>query len=243
MRLSGNKILITGGNKGIGLALAKAFLDLDNQVIITGRNMADLENVQQEFPEIFTFQCDLASKPELESLVMYIQNEHSDINILVNNAGLQYNYSFLEEPQLIQKIEYELKVNLEAPMILFAHLLPFLQLNENAALINVSSALGIVPKSSAAVYCASKAAIHNWTESIRSQMKELSVFEIIPPLVDTGMTQGRGTNKISPDTLAKEFLIAFEKNNFQVKTGKVKILSLLHRFLPALASRIINKGA
>ena len=110
MILSNNKILITGGNKGIGLALAKNFLTLNNKVIITGRNETDLSNVKKQFPEVFTFQCDLANLEGLEKLSLYIKSEHPDLNILINNAGIQYNYFFEEEKQLLDKLTMKRKL-------------------------------------------------------------------------------------------------------------------------------------
>lgn len=241
MKVSGNKILITGGSKGIGLALAQKFLSLDNEVIITGRNEVDLENVAKKHPDIHIYRCDLSIKSDIENLVLYLQKEHGDLNILINNAGIQYNYAFEEEIHLTSKIEYEIKVNLEAPIILFVHLFPLLRMNENPVLVNVTSALAMVPKSSAAVYSASKAALHNWTKSIRMQFAEMKVFEIIPALIDTEMTKGRGKNKMSTEELANKFIRSFEKDQYEINIGKVKILRVLNRIIPRLASKIINK--
>lgn len=241
MKLDGNKILITGGNKGIGLALAKKFLKLNNQVIITGRNENDLAIVKKEFPEIFTVKCDLTNKEALDRLVLYIKNEHSDLNVLFNNAGAQYNYIFAEEQEVLHKIEYETNINFLAPVKLTALLLPILERNNNTAIVNVSSALAIVPKKTAPIYCANKAAIHIFSKTLRLQLNEVKVFEVIPPLIDTAMTKGRGKGKISPEKLADEFIIAFEKNKYEVRIGKTKLLLLINRFMPKLANRIINK--
>ncbi|MCJ8290400.1 MAG: SDR family NAD(P)-dependent oxidoreductase [Crocinitomicaceae bacterium] len=241
MILSKNKILITGGNKGIGLALAKKFLSLDNDVIITGRNKTDLAKVKEQFPAVFTFQCDLSDMADLDKLSLYIENEHSDLNVLINNAGIQYNYTFPEEKQLVAKIDYETKVNFLAPVKLAVLLLPIISLNTNSAIVNVSSALGIVPKVNASIYCANKAGIHSFSQTLRMQLSKTKVFEILPSLVDTAMTKGRGTGKISPETLVEEFITSFKKNRYETNIGKVKMLRFLHRISPALASKIINK--
>ncbi len=241
MILSNNKILITGGNKGIGLALAKKFLTLNNKVIITGRNKTDLSNVKKQFPEVFTFQCDLANMEDLDKLSLYIDNEHSDLNILINNAGIQYNYHFSEEKQFLSKIDYETKVNFLAPIKLTVLLLPILNLNTNSAVVNVSSALGIVPKKDASVYSANKAGVHSFSQSLRKQLTSTKVFEILPSLVDTAMTKGRGKGKISPEKLVDEFMVSFKKNKYEVNIGKVKLLRFLHRISPKLADKIINK--
>ena len=144
MELSNNKILITGGNKGIGLALAKKFLTLSNQVIITGRNETDLSNVKKQFPEVFTFQCDMANLKDLDKLSHYIKNDHPDLNILITNAGIQYNYlltDLAEGNQLLSKIDYETKVNFLAPVKLTALLLPILNSNYNSISLMVMQVL------------------------------------------------------------------------------------------------------
>jgi short-subunit dehydrogenase involved in D-alanine esterification of teichoic acids len=241
MILSKNKVLITGGNKGIGLALAKKFLTLNNKVIITGRNKTDLLNVKKQFPEVSTIQCDLANMEDIDKLTLYIENEHPDLNILINNAGVQYNYLFTEEKQLLSKVDYETKVNFLAPVKLTALLLPILNLNANAAVIMVSSALAIVPKTNASIYCANKAGLHSFSQSLRKQLTNIKVFEILPSLVNTAMTEGRGKGKISPESLVNEFITSFKKNKYEVNIGKVKLLRFLHRILPKVADRIINK--
>lgn len=241
MKLEGNKVLITGGNKGIGLALAKKFLTLNNKVIITGRNETDLSNVKKQFPEVFTFQCDLANQEDLDKLSLYIENEHPDLNILINNAGIQYNYLFEKEKELLSKIDYETKVNFLAPVKLTALLLPILNLNTNSAVVIVSSALGIVPKTNAPIYCANKAGLHSFSQSLRKQLTKTKVFEILPSLVDTAMTEGRGKGKISPEKLVDDFMISFKKNKYEVNIGKVKLLRFLHRISPKMADKIINK--
>lgn len=241
MILSGNKVLITGGNKGIGLALAKKFLKLNNQVIITGRNVEDLQAVKQCFPEIHIINCDLATREGLEKLTQYIKKEHQDLNVLINNAGIQYNHTFAEDPEAIKKIEFETQINFLAPVKLTALLLPILEQNNNAAIVNVSSVLALVPKVVAPIYCANKAGLHIFTKTLRQQLKKAKVFEILPPLVDTAMTKGRGKNKITAEKLVDKFMFAFEKNRYEVRIGKVKLLLILNRISAGLASRIINK--
>jgi len=241
MRLNQNKILITGGNKGIGLALAKKFLVLDNQVIITGRNEKDLALVKKDDPNILTFRCDLTKQEEFDNLILYIESKHPDLNILINNAGIQYNYHFAEEKQLLSKIKYETSVNFLAPVKLVALLLPILNENENAAIVNISSGLAIAPKMDAPIYCANKAALHTFSKSLRHQLTKTKVFEIMPPLVDTDMTKGRGKGKISPEQLADEFINKFKQDTYEIAIGKVKLLRLIYRISPKLADKIINK--
>ncbi len=187
MNPSHNTVLITGGTSGIGLALAKRFLKESNRVIITGRSQERLARVQAELPEAMVQCADLNDPQTLEQLAGCC----ADVNILINNAGIQLNYEFADQSMPTHAIESELQTNLLGPLLLIKLMLPNLLARESAAIVNVSSGLGIVPKQSAPVYCASKAGLHVFTKALRWQLENtyIKVFEIIPPLVDTPMSQ------------------------------------------------------
>ena len=242
MRLDKNKILITGATAGIGRTLTETFLQLDNQIIAVGRNKKKLEELSKLDERIIPFQCDISKQEELDKLTLFVEQQHQDLNILINNAGIQYNYNFTEEPQLLSKIEHEVNVNFLAPLRLIALLLPTLQNNDNAAIVNVSSGLALVPKMDAPIYCGTKAGIHIFSKSLRYQLNKIKVFEIIPALVDTAMVAGRGKGKIPPQELVDEFIAAFKKNKYEVNIGKVKLLRIVNRISPALADRIMKGG-
>ncbi|MDW3191539.1 MAG: SDR family NAD(P)-dependent oxidoreductase [Cytophagales bacterium] len=241
MRLNKNKILITGASAGIGKALLDKFLALDNQVIAVGRNEKKLQSLAQSDQRIIPFQCDLGQPEHLQKLVTFVREDHPDMNILINNAGIQYNYQFGEEDQE-SRIDHEIQVNLTAPILLINSLLPVLTNQENAAIVNVSSGLGLVPKKQAPVYCGTKAGLHIFSKSLRYQLETVKVFEMIPPLVDTEMTAGRGSGKISPEQLTEEFIQAFRRNRYEVNVGKVKLQKLINRLSPSLADRIMRGG-
>ncbi|MBD2360966.1 SDR family oxidoreductase [Anabaena minutissima FACHB-250] len=243
----GNTVLITGGASGIGLALAQKFLQAQNTVIITGRNADKLAEVKRLWPEIITEVADLRDLNALQQLV----NRYPNVNILINNAGIQYNYEFVNPEIAIELIETELHTNLIAPLQLIKLMLPHLQKKPAAAIINVSSGLGLVPKETAPVYCASKAGLHIATKALRWQLEitSIKVFEIIAPLVDTPMTQGRGKGKISPETLVDEFWHDFtrdgyacRRHRYEMRIGKTKLLFFLQRWFPQVAEKILRPG-
>ena len=242
MRLNKNKILITGATAGIGKALTDKFLELDNQIIAVGRNKKRLEGLSKSDKRIIPFKCDITKQDELDKLTVFIEQQHSDLNILINNAGIQYNYHLPDEHQLLYKIEHEINTNFLAPLRLIALMLPTLKENNNSAIVNVSSGLGLVPKMQAPVYCGTKAGIHIFSKSLRYQLEKIKVFEIIPALVDTEMTAGRGKGKISPQQLVEEFIRAFKKNIYEVSIGKVKLLKFINRISPGLADKIMKGG-
>ena len=89
MNISNNKILITGGASGIGLGLAERFIKENNVVIICGRLDSALKEAATKFPPLITKACDLSVTPEREELYRWITEQHADMNVLVNNAGIQ----------------------------------------------------------------------------------------------------------------------------------------------------------
>ncbi len=177
-------------------------------------------------------------------MVVFIEQKYPDLNILINNAAVQYNYLFLDEQNLVDKIDYEVTTNLIAPIKLTSLLLPILINKKNSAIINVSSGLFIAPKKSASVYCATKSAIHSFTKTLRYQLedKNVKVFEIIPPLVETPMTEGRGKSKISTEQLVDEFLQNFKTDKLESYIGKAKLLKLISNLFPKLADKIMKNG-
>lgn len=244
MQPSGNVMLITGGTAGIGLELVKQFYELGNKIIVVSGNPDNLEQLKTNFPYISTIVCDLSDNQSVRRLVDTCLTEYSDINILINNAGIQYNYIWAEEKDGYQKIEKEIQINFTSPMQIIYGLLPILTVKQDSAIINVSSGLAFAPKKSAPIYCATKSAIHNSTKALRYQLENttVKVFEIIPPLVDTAMTAGRGKGKISPKQLVDEFIINFKKDKTESNIGKTKLLRLIQRISPKLADSILKNG-
>jgi uncharacterized oxidoreductase len=240
MKTNGNFVLITGGTSGIGLALAKKFIAEGNEVIVTGTNAEKAEAVKKQLPNITIELADIRDRMALDRLVSKYQN----VNILINNVGIQYNYNFADSAIATAQIDAELDINLIAPLYLTKKFLPSLLTKPSAAIINVSSGLAIVPKQTAAIYCASKAALHSFSKSLRWQLEDtnIKVFEIIPPIVDTPMTIGRGRGKISPEALVAEFWNSFVKNRYEIQIGKTKLLVILDRLMPALAEKIMRAG-
>jgi short-subunit dehydrogenase involved in D-alanine esterification of teichoic acids len=239
MRISGNQVLITGGTSGIGLALAKKFREAGNHVIVTGRDETKLRRVGQNL-SIEVERANMSNPTDLQNLAA----KYPDVNILVNNAGVQYSYTFTDQNVPFERITEELAINLVGPLQLIKLFLPQLLTKQEAAIVNVTSGLAIVPKQSAPVYCGSKAGLHIATKSLRWQLEAtpVRVFEAISALVDTPMTEGRGKGKITPTVWVDEFWKSFERNHYEIRIGKVKQLMLVERFLPPLAERIMRPG-
>jgi uncharacterized oxidoreductase len=238
MNPEGQRVLITGGATGIGLAIARRFHAAGNHVILVGRSEAALAQAVAALPGAESCAADLALAADRARLV----ERFGDITVLVNNAGIQTNKPIADCSPA--EIEHELNVNFLAPVLLARALLPSLLGQPSSAIVNVTSGLAIVPKEVAAIYCASKSALHSFSRTLRWQLEGtgVRVFEVLPPLVDTAMTAGRGKGKISPDRLAEEFWAGFTTDRYEMLIGKTKLLSWVNRLAPAIAERIMRGG-
>lgn len=243
MRTSGHKVLITGGNKGIGFALAQRFAAAGNRIIITGRDERAAAAVLAHYPDWQFIVCDLANAPARSAFLTAVIAKHPDLSVLINNAGVQH-YGVLGVDVNAQDSRQEVEVNVQALVELTIGLLPILQRQPEAGIVLVSSGLAIAPKADAPVYCATKAFVRSFAKGLRYQLatSNVAVFDLAPPLVETEMTGGRGTGKISATALAEEFWRNWQRNKWYSPIGKVKLLGLLFRLAPSLAERVIRNS-
>jgi uncharacterized oxidoreductase len=196
MNISGNTILITGGTSGIGLAFAEEFVKQGNKVIITGRRTDRLQAIKDRLPQIIIKASDLEDATQRNELATWIIENHPDTNIIINNAGVQLLIDLKTEIDL-GRVQSEIETNFIAPVHLASLFTPHLSTKQNAAIINITSGLAFVPLAKMAIYCATKAAMHSLTLSLRYQLKDtgIKVFEIAPPSVDTELGHDRREDK------------------------------------------------
>jgi uncharacterized oxidoreductase len=215
MKLSGNKILITGGASGIGLGLTERFIKEKNTVIICGRRKSLLEGVAEKHSSVITYQCDLSKNEERVNLFRWISEEHDDLNVLINNAGIQ-QWLTMNESDYFERAQKEIIINVEAPIHLTSI---FTNLKSLTTVINVTSGLSFVPMARVAVYCATKAFLHSYTLSLRYLLKpkNIEVIELIPPALNTDLG-GKGLHDAHPPV--SEFIDAAF---LQLKSGKTEI--------------------
>ncbi|WP_159476796.1 SDR family oxidoreductase [Dyadobacter sp. 3J3] len=195
MKLANNKILITGGASGIGLGLAERFLKEGNTVIICGRRESALQEVLDKYPSVITKVCDLSSETDRIELFNWVAANHSDLNVLVNNAGVQ-NWMNIADSDFYEKAASEITTNVVAPVHLTSL---FANLKSLNTIINVTSGLAFVQLSKVPVYCATKAFFRSFTLSLRYQLKEknIEVIELIPPALNTDLG-GKGLHDGQP---------------------------------------------
>jgi uncharacterized oxidoreductase len=187
MNMTGNTILITGGGSGIGQALAEAFHKLGNQVIVAGRRKDALSALTAGNPGMKSSVLDVQNPAELHTFIAEIAERYPSLNVLINNAGIMKTENLQESFENFEVTEAIVATNLLAPMRLTAGLLPLLKKQSRATVITVSSGLAFLPMAMTPTYCATKAAIHSYTQSLRYQLKntKVEVLELVPPYVAT----------------------------------------------------------
>ena len=237
MQINGKLILLTGGTDGIGLQLARQLKAKGATVITSGRNPDRVASAQAEGFEVIA--VDLSTQAGVDALISGVGER--EIDILVNNAGAGSDHDFREAKPDLPDNDASIFLNLNAPIHLITRLMPMLRSRPEAMIVNVTSGLAIAPNAGGAVYCATKAGLRSYTQSLRAQLAgtNVHVLETLPPVVETKMTAGRTNKKMPAADCASAFVRAMESNVAQADVGMVKILTTVYSISPALARRIM----
>ncbi|RZJ39884.1 MAG: SDR family NAD(P)-dependent oxidoreductase [Brevundimonas sp.] len=222
-------ILITGGGSGIGKAMAEALHARGARVIIAGRRRDALEAVAAANPGMAYETLDVADAADVKAFAERIIAAHPALNVVINNAGIMVAEDLTAEPVDLDIAEQTLAINLLGPIRLTAALLPHLKSKTSATVVTVSSGLAFVPLSATPTYSATKAAIHSWSQSLRTQLKDtpVRVVEWAPPAVATDLMPGHAENPNSMPLadFTAESLALFEAGHDEVLVERVKFLS------------------
>src|SRR5438105_9206716 len=247
MKLTGRTVLITGGSAGIGLAFALKFLELGNQVIVTGRRQAVLDQVKANYPKLHTIQSDVANPVQIAALAPRVKADFPKLDVLMNNAGIMI-YKNLKAPAVdLAGLMTEMNINVGGVIGMTSAFIDILTANKGT-LINVSSALAFVPLPCAPIYSATKAAIHSYTQSLRFQLEEtgVEVIELMPPAVKTDLTADlpEGSLKlITTDELVKQSFASFKSGALEIRPGQAKQLAFMRRLAPDFINRQLWKAS
>ena len=234
-----SKVVLTGGTSGIGAEMLELLLAEGHQVIVLARKGSQLEPRMG----LEAIDIDLSNAAAIKAVAADIALRHPDISIIINNAALQYAIALTDpdfDPELMQA---EVAVNLLAPALLSHALLPILRRHDKGgAIVNVSSGLAFFPKKQSALYCATKAALHSFSQSLRYQLEQdgVAVIEAILPIVETPMTAGRGSGKMPARDAAQAIVAGIKKGRAEIFIGKAKLIPLFARFAPAIGRRILR---
>lgn len=234
-----SKIVLTGGTSGIGAAMLEMLLAAGHQVIVLARRSSQLEPRHG----MEAINLDLSDTVAVRQAAADILARHPDIAVLINNAAVQHPNVFTDPNLDLQQMEAEIAINLVAPVQLTHALLPSLRKRgSGAAIVNISSGLAFFPKQKTTLYCATKAAIHSLSQSLRYQLEAegVAVIEAILPIVETPMTVGRGVGKISAHHAADAILKGIRKGQKEIFIGKAKLIPFFTRFAPGIGRKILR---
>lgn len=250
MNLSNNTILITGGSRGIGLEMARQFIAKGNSVIVTGRDTTNLSAAAQLLPGLVTLQSDAGHKDDIARLAHTIRTKFPDVNMVINNAGIMRKVNLQNHNLGPDALTREIETNLAGPVQLIDALMPHLKEKQNAAIVNVSSAAAFVPIPVSAVYCATKAALHSYTQSLRVQLTNTSVkvFELMPPATETELLDPfkenmGGANVMLKESMVNIFMAGLERDELEIRPGQAKQMRFFSRFFPNFILRQMSGGA
>jgi uncharacterized oxidoreductase len=248
MKLTGRTILITGGSAGIGLAFALKFLELGNEVIVTGRRQSVLDQVKAKYPKLHTIQSDVADPEQIAALAARVKSAFPKLDVLMNNAGIMLHKNLKAPAADLAGLMTEMNVNVGGVIGTTSAFIDILRANQGTV-INTSSALAFVPLPSAPIYSATKAAIHSYTQSLRFQLEEtgVEVIELMPPAVKTDLssdiTEGGGVTVITTDELIKQSFVALKTDAVEIRPGQAKQLAFMRRFAPNFINRQLWKAS
>jgi len=248
MKLTGRTILITGGSAGIGLAFALKFLELGNQVIVTGRRESVLYEVKAKYPKLHTIQSDVADAAQIVDLAKRVKAGYPKLDVLMNNAGIMLHKNVKVPAADLDRLMLEMDINVGGVIRMTSAFVDVLAANRGT-IINVSSALAFVPLPSAPIYSATKAAVHAYTQSLRFQLEEagVEVIDLMPPGVKTDLTteiqQGEGIALMSTDELIKQSFAGFRAGKLEIRPGQSNLLAWMRRLAPEFINRQLWKAS
>lgn len=227
MNTSNNTVFISGGASGIGLEIVKKLHALGNTIIINGRNQEKLDKVAKELPGVITLQADMSILEDRVRVANWLKDEHPNTNWIINNAGLAYAYSLASHSNTYENAQQEINLNYLSIVHFTELMLPQLLTLDNSAVINVTSIAAMRGNIHIPTYAASKAALRNYTTSLRDALldnENIGIFELLPPLVNTDFSKDIGgeINGIPPQEVADELMLAIENNQFEVPVGMTK---------------------
>jgi uncharacterized oxidoreductase len=230
-------ILVTGASQGIGRELALQLAAQGHTVIAWARSSEPLATLASE--HILTAVVDLADTAKLAQHVKAMLAAHPQLSGVIHNAAIQVEHKLLDTTP--EQVQAEIAINLTAPIVLTQLLLPHLMAQNHAFICNISSVLALAAKRKSAVYCATKAALHGFSDSLRAQLAGtgVQVTEIMPPTVKTRMTEGRNVPKMPASEAARHTIVSIVRKKRSVLLGKGKLLGALLILAPPLAKKIM----
>lgn len=241
--ITGKIVVLTGGTSGIGRVLVDLLAER-TKLIVIGRDAAKLKALEHEYSSVTTVHADMASKESVTAAAKQLSQTGGPIDVLINNAAMQYEPYFTSSEFDPKMIGREMDVNFTNICYLIHGLLPAMNRQSASVILNIGSGLGLAAKPASAIYCASKGALNIFSQSLRYQLEEqnIHVLQALLPMVQTPMTEGRGSGKITAEDAAAKILQGLINLKPDNDIGKVKLLRRMLRLAPSVAYKIMQKA-
>ncbi|AYL96744.1 SDR family oxidoreductase [Mucilaginibacter celer] len=250
MKLNNNTILITGGTSGFGLEFASKLLALGNTIIITGRNQAKLDEINKKLPGVHTFKSDVSDAGAIEQLYKQVSAQFPSLNVLINNAGEMRAISLNDASTGLRDLTREVEINLMGPMRMVQQFLPLLKQQNEAAIMNVTSGIALMPFPVSPIYGATKSGLRSYTKSLRVQLKNsrVKVFELIAPGSSTPLNDqfmdmdGINANlMMDPGKLIDMAIAGLGKDKLEIYPGLARVMKIMSRLAPGFLLKQASK--
>jgi NAD(P)-dependent dehydrogenase (short-subunit alcohol dehydrogenase family) len=216
-RIQGATVLITGSNRGIGLAITEAILDRGAaKVYAAARNVDALAGLREKYGErVIPLKLDVTNEDQVRSAA----ESAGDVTILVNNAGVALG-GWIDDDSLLENARKEMEVNYFAPLNLLQSFSPALARNGGGAVVNISSVAGLTNFPIFPTYSASKAAVHSLTQASRALLAGQGTlsYGVYPGPVDTDLAKDLEMDKATPATVAAAILDGIEAGEEEIFT-------------------------
>src|SRR5258708_3265410 len=250
MKLTSSTILITGGASGIGYELTKQLTALGNTILITGRDQAKMDRAKAAFPKIHTFRSDVSDPKAIDTLYENVTKQFPELNILINNAGIMREINVHDKAGSLEDITQEIEVNLNGSIRMVKQFLPHLKTKSEAAIMNVSSGLAFVPLPISPVYCATKAGLHSFTESLRVQLKKtkVKVFKVALEATQTGLMgdfdfeEKKGISIMKVEDMVKVAVKGIQTDRFEIRPGQANQHKMMSRVAPGFILKQMSRS-
>lgn len=250
MKLENKTVLITGGTSGIGLELARQLRQRGATVIVTGRDQDRLDAAKRMLPGLHIVKSDVSDPGAIAALRANLVAQFPTLDTLINNAGIMRNLNFGQDGDLLD-VTREIEINLSGPVRMIQEFLPHLKTREGALIVNVSSGLAFIPFPAAPIYCATKAAVHSFTQSLRAQLdgSGVTIVELAPPAVETPLLRGefaeemKGQKGMDVKALAARAIAGIEAGTLEIRPGLSNVLKVMSRIAPHFMFKQLAKMA
>jgi uncharacterized oxidoreductase len=241
MDTRGLKVLVTGGGSGIGLALARRLAGT-NRVVIGGRDLGKLEAAVERTPSLQAKRLDVTDEGQARKALEEVVTDLGGLNLLVNGAGTISAYRFNDDDGA-EQANRDIQVNFLGTLRMTRLALPYLRLEEQAAVVFFSSVVAIAPAPGYAVYSATKAAVHSMARSLRRELAgSIRLVDVLPTWVDTAPARAISMPKLEPEVVAGAIIRGLERDRQEVLVGRAGTVALVERFSPWLADALVARA-